>query len=176
MLEKLESLPGTYALVIRVHEPTTIRGVRPGTVRLPVGHYMYLGSARGPGGLQARIRRHLRQPSQKRLHWHIDRLTAQNEIVEVWWATGTDRQECTWAAWIAAVGDLAVPGFGASDCRCPGHLYWLGCEKGLSRGWAALQKTVGPNLQRTIVEKPSTSRLTECKEQKHDTQNSHHCR
>jgi Uri superfamily endonuclease len=152
MLEALESQPGTYALVIRVHEAATIRTGHLGAAELQAGYYVYLGSALGPGGLRARIGRHLRQPSEKRLHWHIDSLTAQNQIVEVWWAPGSDRQECAWAAWIAAVGELAMPGFGSSDCRCPGHLYWLGCHEGLAKGWSALHKAVGPDLRRTIVE------------------------
>ena len=37
------------------------------------GLYVYIGSACGPGGLRARLSRHL-CGRRRRLHWHIDRL------------------------------------------------------------------------------------------------------
>ncbi len=39
------------------------------------GIYVYVGSACGPGGLRARLSRHL-CGRRRRLHWHIDRLVA----------------------------------------------------------------------------------------------------
>ncbi|MEB3764646.1 MAG: GIY-YIG nuclease family protein [Desulfurococcales archaeon] len=40
---------------------------------------IYVGSAMGPGGLRARIRRHLTR-SGKKLYWHIDYLTSRPDI------------------------------------------------------------------------------------------------
>jgi Uri superfamily endonuclease len=44
--------------------------------------------------------------------------------VAVWLAEGDRRRECAWAAGLARMdgASLPVPGFGASDCRCPAHL------------------------------------------------------
>ena len=84
---------------------------------------MYLGSALGPGGLAARVGRHI--GAQGRTHWHIDYLTRVAEVVRVGWLVGEQRRECSWAQ---AVGGwpgarLALARFGASDCRCDTHLW-----------------------------------------------------
>ncbi len=65
----LPSAPGTYALLIRVDAPLVIHAGRLGTVALERGWYVYTGSAHGPGGLRARVSRHLRP--DKAPHWHI---------------------------------------------------------------------------------------------------------
>jgi HEAT repeat protein len=43
----------------------------------------------------------------------------------VWTHTGPTRQECAWAAAAAALpgANVVAPRFGASDCRCPAHLF-----------------------------------------------------
>lgn len=51
-----------------------------GTFRVPEGKLVYVGSARGPGGLLARVRRHFRRG--KSLKWHIDYLT-ESDFVRV---------------------------------------------------------------------------------------------
>lgn len=50
---------GTYVLVIRLREPQEISVGRLGVFPFHHGYYVYIGSAFGPGGLKARIRRHL---------------------------------------------------------------------------------------------------------------------
>ena len=93
---------------------------RLGTFEFPAGLYLYCGSALN--GLEARIRRHLRR--DKKHHWHIDYLSAQSTMLEVWWVVGEERQECLWASAIAGQqGEIVAPGFGSSDCRCPTHLF-----------------------------------------------------
>jgi Uri superfamily endonuclease len=70
--------PGYYALFIRVGKQLAIK-VKSGRVfRLKPGIYVYIGSARGPGGLRARIERHLRRNKKK--HWHIDYLTTNPDV------------------------------------------------------------------------------------------------
>ncbi|MCP3952032.1 MAG: GIY-YIG nuclease family protein, partial [Desulfobacterales bacterium] len=69
---------GTYALVMRLARPRTIPVGRLGPVIFKPGHYVYTGSALGPGGLAARIGRHLK-PSKK-FHWHIDYLRRFAEV------------------------------------------------------------------------------------------------
>jgi Uri superfamily endonuclease len=118
----LPDQPGTYVLILRLASSTTIQVGRLGSFHFPSGWYAYVGSGWGPGGLAARITRHL--CSSKSLRWHIDYLCACAEPVEAWYGIGIRDQECAWAETLAHLsGTLAsVPHFGASDCRCPGHL------------------------------------------------------
>jgi len=121
----LPEQPGTYALILRLPQPTTISVGKLGTFAFRAGWYAYPGSARGPGGLAARVSRHVR--TSKTLHWHIDHLRAHAAPVAVWYATGAERRECRWAKGLAELpgASTPVPGFGASDCRCPAHLILL---------------------------------------------------
>lgn len=114
---------GTYALLLRLDAPQRVVVGALGALAFPGGWYLYLGSARGPGGLAARLARHRRR-GDKRFHWHIDYLRAVMALVEVW--TSTDAtHECRWATAAATLpgAKVVAPGFGASDCRCPAHLF-----------------------------------------------------
>jgi hypothetical protein len=84
-----------------------------------------VGSALGPGGLAARIAHHVRPVAKP--HWHIDRLRRAAQVVAVWYTVGNTHLECLWAAALAGQAGAGRPirGFGASDCRCPGHLIAL---------------------------------------------------
>ena len=115
------SLPGAYVLVIELAEPLSfdIGGGR--HVRLRPGRYAYCGSARGPGGLKARLARHLR--TQKPVHWHVDHLTGIGKIVAVGFRV--DGRECDLLNHIASLPGawIPAPGLGSSDCaRCAAHL------------------------------------------------------
>jgi len=118
----LTNEPGTYVLLLRLSRVTGIDVGRSGRFSFPVGWYTYVGSARGPGGLAARISRHLRSP--KPLHWHIDYLRLCALPVRAWYAIGLRRRECAWARALSTLpgASIPVPRFGASDCRCPAHL------------------------------------------------------
>jgi len=109
-------LPGAYLLLIDVAAPMTM--ARPEYATLSAGRYLYAGSAYGPGGLRARISRHMRQ--SKPCRWHIDQLTAVADILGAW--VLPNGNECELAA---RHPGLAAPiaGFGSSDCRrCRSHL------------------------------------------------------
>jgi len=114
--------PGTYVLVMELGQATrmTIGGL--GIQHLGQGYYLYVGSAMG--GLRGRVARHLRK--DKRLHWHIDYLLRAATVVEVWYRVGPERLECAWAGALRRSGrvEAVVRGFGASDCRCWGHLFF----------------------------------------------------
>ena len=112
--------PGAYVLVLRLAEPAALDLPRLGNPVLPAGRYAYCGSARGPGGLAARIARHLR--AEKPQRWHIDRLTAVAPVERIYWQAGGG--ECALVARLRAAGATApIPGFGSSDCRlCVAHL------------------------------------------------------
>jgi Uri superfamily endonuclease len=122
----------------------SIRIGRLGTFELQPGYYVYAGSAFGPGGLAARLGRHLR-PSL-RLRWHIDYLRAHTVPVEFWTIEGL-RREHRWAAALGSLAGAAIPlaGFGASDCACRSHLFFF--ER---RPSAALGRRLG-GARRTVL-------------------------
>ncbi len=123
----LPATPGTYALILRANAPTVLNMPSRGRVTLAAGLYAYLGSAHGPGGLRARVGRHLR--TGKPLHWHVDYLTAALPIVHIIASESSKWSECTWARKLIDLTGASVPvlGFGSSDCRarCPAHLVRL---------------------------------------------------
>ena len=120
-----ESSKGTYVLVLRLEGSEEITIGKLGTFTFPSGYYLYVGSALGPGGLEARLARHRRRG--KKLRWHIDYLLERARLVEVWGVASTDRLECLWAQAARQLpgAEIPVPGFGSSDCRCPSHLIYL---------------------------------------------------
>lgn len=121
----MQSRPGTYALILRATCRRIIQVGRLGRLAMQPGFYVYVGSALGPGGLKARVGRHL-QPAACP-HWHIDYLRRETECVAVWYASGAVRQECAWVAAFSSLKGSVIPlrGFGSSDCRCSAHLYFF---------------------------------------------------
>ena len=95
---------------------------RLGGMQLSKGWYVYVGSAFGPGGLAARVSRHLQR--HKTRHWHIDHLIWATTVREVWYSQRQRDLEHCWAQ--AALDQPAarnlLRGFGASDCQCLSHL------------------------------------------------------
>jgi Uri superfamily endonuclease len=109
---------GCYVLILRLPESRVITiGSRP-QVCFPDGFYAYVGSAMS--GLEARIKRHLKP--DKKLHWHIDHLLRQASINKVIMAENGNKFECDLARALNLQFEC-IRGFGASDCRCPGHLF-----------------------------------------------------
>lgn len=110
---------GTYALLVHLKDALSREVGSLGACTLQAGHYVYVGSASGPGGF-ARIDRHREVASGERdvRHWHIDYLLPASEIVEVYRWEGADI-ECAVAEGLP--GDN-VDSFGASDCECSSHL------------------------------------------------------
>ena len=90
--------------------------------------------ARGPGGLRARLGRHW--DGGERLHWHVDYLRRAAQPAAAAWVPGRSVVECRWAHRLASVGDLepGPAGFGASDCRCPTHLFRV-----LTQAWTTTE-------------------------------------
>ena len=140
---------GTYLIHVRLDRARVVvvrRRIGKGrwapsrTYRLAAGEYLYVGSAFGPGGLAARVGRHLSPGARKAAHWDVDFLLSSALLparLEAWGLVARRRAgvECCWARAIAAakgcspvLGTLegrprADRGFGAGDCRsrcgCP---------------------------------------------------------
>ncbi len=118
------SVKGTYVLFFELKTPLMVQAGRLDDGLLPAGFIVYVGSAFGPGGLRARIARHLRQV--KRKHWHVDWLTVVQPPLAWFIDTGHGHRECEWSQVLAAqrLATIPIPGFGASDCQngCRSHL------------------------------------------------------
>jgi Uri superfamily endonuclease len=133
----LPALPGTYVLVLRLERTLALAAGRLAPAQLAPGLFAYIGSARGPGGLRARVGRHLR--ADKKPRWHIDALVAVAPVERVWYAVTAGREECRWARTVRALPGVTapIPGFGASDCACETHLLALPTER-IAAAWSAL--------------------------------------
>lgn len=114
--------PGAYVLILQARGRARAAIGRLGTLRLEPGYYAYVGSALGPGGLRARLGRHL-APVRRR-HWHIDHLRAHCPVAELWLTISPERLEDRWAGHLAGLPGAreAMPGFGASDRPGASHL------------------------------------------------------
>lgn len=121
--EDLPSDHGAYALYFSVEDAIKLPIARLNAPVLDPGVYVYAGSAFGPGGIRARVARHLRP--DKKPHWHIDHLSRRIACIEV--RTRPGGRECTLVADLLAEGaTVPVSGFGSSDCRdCAAHLVRL---------------------------------------------------
>jgi Uri superfamily endonuclease len=123
--------PGAYVLTIALAKHLCLNLSQFAGSTLAPGTYAYCGSAYGPGGIRARVARHLRR--DKPLRWHVDRLTAAGRIDLVGIRVGG--RECDLVDEILSFGGTVVlHGFGSSDCnRCPTHLLALPDEANLLR-------------------------------------------
>jgi sugar fermentation stimulation protein A len=114
---------GAYILLIRVPAERALDIGSLGRLRFPAGNYVYIGS--GMGCLSRRVERHFRP--DKKVKWHVDRLLGVARLSDAVLFPSKHRDECRLArAVLAFPGARVVPGFGSSDCRCPGHLVFLG--------------------------------------------------
>lgn len=135
---------GAYAVILRLPAAVTVPVPRPGGT-LPAGLYVYLGAAYGPGGLRARLRRHVNGGGRR--HWHLDYLRPAADVLAV--AVRPGGSECAWTNALLAGADAGAPlaRFGSSDCRrCPAHLLHLPANTAAAKvarlGGAALQHHV----------------------------------
>ncbi len=115
---------GAYVLAVRLRRPAPLGIPRFDGRTIKPGLYLYLGSARGPGGMGARLKRHFRK--DKALHWHIDHLTTRADHLEA--LAVADGHECDLQEALLARPELklGLQGFGSTDCqRCQSHLLRL---------------------------------------------------
>ena len=112
---------GLYILLIAAHGRIAVG--RLGSLDFD-GRYLYIGSARGPGGFR-RVERHLALAAgeNKKRRWHIDYLLAAGELEGIWLLPDVELSECELVRKLIAQGaEPAFPGFGASDSPCETHL------------------------------------------------------
>ena len=122
-IKTLSSEGGAYVLHFQVRQELTLPIARLDNPVLCPGTYIYAGSAYGPGGIRARVSRHL--SADKKPHWHVDYLSSSSRCVKV--ETYIGGNECDLVARLIQNGAVVpVPGFGSSDCAvCDAHLVRL---------------------------------------------------
>jgi Uri superfamily endonuclease len=115
---------GTYLLLLECDKQVELTIGKLGNVVTEPGYYLYVGSAFGPGGIQARINHHKR--IALRPHWHIDYLRMAADLTGVWCSYDV-RCEHVWADELMKFEDTVMPlkGFGSSDCDCASHLFYF---------------------------------------------------
>ncbi len=116
-------MKGSYVLLIKLKKDKDIKIGKLGNISFKKGYYVYVGSALN--GLEQRINRHLRQ--EKKLHWHIDYLLQNAEIIETFYRESNKNEECILAKSFKHF--QSIKGFGCSDCKCNSHLFYGKIQK-----------------------------------------------
>jgi Uri superfamily endonuclease len=112
-------MKGSYVLIIELNNDKYIQIGSIGKIYLKKGFYAYIGSALN--GIDQRIKRHVRK--NKKVHWHIDFLLKNANVVDVFYKESDVRKECDIAK-IFYENFLIIPKFGCSDCKCKSHLFF----------------------------------------------------
>ncbi len=117
-------MKGSYILIIHIKKDLDVKAGGLGKLRFKAGYYAYVGSAMN--SLEVRIARHLRK-NNKKLWWHVDYLLANEsvEVVDMLIRESDEKEECSIARELAERFEV-IRGFGSSDCKCEGHLFYLG--------------------------------------------------
>lgn len=111
---------GLYIAAFHLARSRNVRVGKLGRVRFRQGVYLYVGSAQR--NLSARLQRHSRK--KKPLRWHVDYLSSKARMLGAMMLGGPREHECELAKELGRMFELCVPGFGASDCGCGGHLFY----------------------------------------------------
>lgn len=120
-VEAISDAKGAYALLIRLEHSVDIKLRKLDPVHLQPGWLLYSGSAKGKGGLRARLRHHFRK--EKNPHWHIDQLTIRAAEIASLPISGGDECELIGRLLRCPVFAVAINNFGNTDCRtCETHL------------------------------------------------------
>lgn len=117
----LPKTPDAYLLVLHISRSKHLQVGALGACEVTPGWYLYAGSARGPGGLAARLGRHFRRDKVRR--WHIDWLTGEADTLGALIQPGGS--ECGFIDAVSKdpAASIPFPGFGSSDCTsCASHL------------------------------------------------------
>jgi len=112
-------MKGSYLLLMELSKDRKISVGKLGEIEFKKGIYVYVGSALN--GIENRLNRHLRK--NKKLHWHIDYLLKNAEIIDILYNENDSKQECFIAKQLNDKLSI-ISGFGCSDCRCKSHLFY----------------------------------------------------
>jgi Uri superfamily endonuclease len=135
-------MKGSYVLITNLLPAQTIRVGSLGKIYFPAGRYAYVGSAMG--GFKSRLPHHFRKSKKPR--WHIDYLLQKATISSVVLSESLERNECTIAKALMKHFQCIV-GFGSSDCKCKGHLFFLQNRIGTELRISTILASLGyPNL------------------------------
>jgi Uri superfamily endonuclease len=115
---------GAYVLLINLSEGQIIQVGRLGEIYFPTGTYAYTGSAQR--AFRIRLSRYLKPIYKYR--WHIDYLLQKASLSRIFLAPSKKMVECHIARYLD-VRLETEPGFGSSDCHCPGHLFFNPTEE-----------------------------------------------
>lgn len=122
---------GLYMLIIEVVKNICTYVGSLGYNCFSSGVYGYIGSAKGFGGIEARVKHHLNK-DKKSLRWHIDYLTVLKDVVIkniVYVETMfIDEEDVAKGILKSGCWDIAVRGFGSTDKRSPSHLFKCTCS------------------------------------------------
>jgi len=110
-------MKGSYFLVMRLKGDRAVR-TKAREFHLRGGYYVYVGSAMN--SLEKRVMRHFAK--EKRLHWHIDYLLKEAELLRAYLIPSGKRLEERLSLEVSRFGE-PVPGFGAGDVKVSTNLY-----------------------------------------------------
>lgn len=134
------SCRGVYILLLRVERGENVRVGSLGDLWFEEGVYAYIGSGKGPGGVRARLCRHIHGCGRKR--WHIDYL--RTIATPIGYSTCCDpaRSEPDLYSIMESCLKPVHKGFGSSDDqRAYSHLFHCpgGTEECISRIGSCLE-------------------------------------
>ena len=120
-IENMLDFKGAYILALRLGETVNVELPKIVACQLRPGWYIYAGSAQGSGGIRARVRRHFQD--RKKMHWHIDLLTANSLDIAALAVAGGHECEFVGKLLDSLQFKVAIRGFGNTDCQyCESHL------------------------------------------------------
>jgi Uri superfamily endonuclease len=118
---------GVYLLKLRLDNNREIKIGALGQKNFPAGYFFYAGTAQK--NLKSRIRRHYSK--DKKMHWHIDYLLKEAELIDDYIFELPRKGECFLAELMQSNGgQVLISGFGASDCGCKSHLFYFSFAQG----------------------------------------------
>ena len=122
-ITEIPKTKGSYCIVFFLENTTELQIGKFGSFSFSPGFYYYFGSAKGSGGLSARMMRHI--VGGKKAHWHLDYLRPDLIFYRAYF-TNQINLECEWCQTVLHQNGFEVPiiGFGATDCKssCSAHL------------------------------------------------------
>jgi len=143
---------GVYVVIFCLKHNTDLVIGSLGSQSFNKGFYLYSGSAKGLGGLNRRLKRHLKRNTN--IFWHIDYLKKHCQTDRIWYLVTDKSTECDLAQSIGCQKGVSfyTKRFGASDCRsgCFSHLLYAPSSSNLDLIYRGVKKSF-PLLNQVMV-------------------------